>query len=517
VHNNYFLLRQLTVKLEAILSAAVVSECFSQNKDELIIRFERKGDPFFIRASLSPAFSCLSFPENFHRARKNSIDLFERLIGQRVEGIRQFENERSFAIQFSNAIWLLFKMHGNRSNILMFENNVAGEFFKNNVAADTMLTLDTLDRKIDWGRENFEKHHDKPESIYFTFGKEVWRYLKTRHYQSQTPEQQWDEIQHVLGLLNDPIYYIIEAEQKINFSLLPSERIVKQFQDPIGALNEFFAHYSQHNAFISEKASGIARLRSRIEATENYLQKTRSKLLEIENDNNYKIWADLLMANLHSIKPGTERVILPDFYHENHEVEIKIKKDLSPQKNAALFYKKSKNQQIEINHLQTLIESKQKENAKLVSQQLQLETAHDLKSLRKAIQDLNIPEKEKQVAPLPYREFEYNGFKIWIGKNAQSNDIVTLKYGYKEDLWLHAKDVAGSHVLLKHQAGKNFPKDAIEFAAQLAAYYSKRKNESLCPVTVTPRKYVRKRKGDPAGMVVVEREEVMMVEPSRGD
>ena len=118
------------------------------------------------------------------------------------------------------------------------------------------------------------------------------------------------------------------------------------------------------------------------------------------------------------------------------------------------------------------------------------------------------PAKEKQVASLPYREVEFNGYKIWIGKNAQHNDTLTLKYGYKEDLWLHAKDVAGSHVLIKHQAGKNFPKDVIERAAQLAAYYSKRKNESLCPVSVHLEN-VRKRKGDPPGMVVVEREEVV--------
>jgi predicted ribosome quality control (RQC) complex YloA/Tae2 family protein len=515
VHNNYFFLRQLTLKLKGILQSTVVSECFSQSKDELIIRFEKNDDPFFIRASLSPAFSCLSFPENFHRARKNSVDLFQNLIGQRVEGIRQFENERSFAILFSNNFSLLFKMHGNRSNILLFENGTAVELFKNNIAADFSLTLDMLDRHIDWSRENFERHHDKLEGTYFTFGKEVWKYLKDRHFQSRPIEQQWEKIQHVLYLLINPTYYILGKENKITFSLLEADQIVKQFHDPIKALNEFFTHYSQQNAFSTERASALSYLKSSIEATDSYLKKTTTKLRELESDNNYKIWADLLMANLHAIKPGTDHVTLPDFYHENHNVEIKIKKDLTPQKNAALFYKKSKNQQIEINYLQALIEGKQKEKTKLVAQHQQLEAAVDLKSLRKARQ-LNIVEKEKQAVPLPYREVEYNGFKIWIGKNAQSNDILTLKYGYKEDLWLHAKDVPGSHVLIKHQAGKNFPKEVIEFAAQLAAYYSKRKNESLCPVTVTPRKYVRKRKGDPAGAVMVEREEVVMVEPWNG-
>ena len=104
-------------------------------------------------------------------------------------------------------------------------------------------------------------------------------------------------------------------------------------------------------------------------------------------------------------------------------------------------------------------------------------------------------------------------FRIWVGKDAASNDELTLKYAHKEDLWLHAKDVAGAHVIIKFQAGKKFPKDVVERAAELAAYNSKRKNDTLCPVAFTPKKFVRKRKGDPPGAVVVEREEVMMVVP----
>ena len=109
---------------------------------------------------------------------------------------------------------------------------------------------------------------------------------------------------------------------------------------------------------------------------------------------------------------------------------------------------------------------------------------------------------------------EFHGFKIWIGKNAQHNDTLTLKHTFKDDLWLHAKDVAGSHVVIKYQSGKPFPKEVIERAAQLAAYHSKRKTDTLCPVAYTSKKFVRKRKGDPAGAVVVEREDVILVEPT---
>ncbi|MFM7855154.1 MAG: NFACT RNA binding domain-containing protein, partial [Flammeovirgaceae bacterium] len=155
------------------------------------------------------------------------------------------------------------------------------------------------------------------------------------------------------------------------------------------------------------------------------------------------------------------------------------------------------------------IAQKKKEMLEIEKKIRSVETSQDIKLVRKSNENGRI----KNEPPLPYREFEFKGFKIWLGKNAEANDELTLKHSYKEDLWLHAKDVAGSHVLIKHQANKPFPKDVIERAAQLAAFYSKRKNDSLCPVTVTPKKFVRKRKGDAAGAVVVEREEVVMVEP----
>src|SRR5690606_38664090 len=123
----------------------VISECFSQHKDELIIRFETQEKPFYIKASLSSAFSCLSFPQTFQRARKNSIDLFPGIIGHRISAIRQFNNERSFALILEEGKALLFKMHGNRSNIILFQDSAAAELFKNNFPGDGVLNFETLD------------------------------------------------------------------------------------------------------------------------------------------------------------------------------------------------------------------------------------------------------------------------------------------------------------------------------------------------------------------------------------
>ncbi len=514
MHNNYHFLRQLTPPLSLKLKDCVISECFSQNKEELIIRFETRTNPFFIKASLLASFSCLSFPDNFQRARRNSVDLFGELIGQRVESIRQFENERSFALMLSNQYALLFKMHGNRSNVILFTEGKSFELFRNNLPEDEVLVLDGLDRKIDWSRESFELHRDKLQSYYFTFGKLVWKYLDDNGFQNATSDQQYQSIQTLRSDFEKPNYFITEINNKLYLSLMPLGNIIKEFSDPLKAINDFFLSYTHHQALSKEKLAALSALKSKLHSGVLYCRKTSDKLHELETNNNYKTWADLIMANLHAIKSGTEKVLLQDFYQENHLVEIKLKRNLSPQKNAEVFYRKSKNQQQELDRLKQSIETKQKEIEKINEQIRKLENTEDLKGIRHLSTSFGLnATTEKQAGPLPYHEFEFHDFKIWVGRNAQSNDTLTLKHSYKEDLWLHAKDVAGSHVLIKHRAGKVFPKDVIERAAQLAAYNSKRKTESLCPVSVTQKKFVRKRKGDPAGTVVVEREEVIMVEP----
>lgn len=514
MHNNYYFLRQLSAALEKVLQGTVISECFSQSKDELVIRFETRTKPFFIKASLAPSFSCLSFPDDFHRARKNSVDLFNDLIGQRVQSIRQFKNERSFALILSEERSLLFKMHGNRSNIILFRNDTAHDLFKSSLVQDEAISLSTLDREIDWTFENFVRHKDTIQSLYFTFGKLPWKYLEARGFKDLSSEQQWNALEQMISLLENPTgYYITSVGQSLVLSLLPLGSVVKELGDPIMAVSEFYYTFIQQQALQQERASLLASLRAKLEGSRSYYKKNEEKLAELSNDHNYKTWADLIMANLHVLKPGLDKVTLPGFYPPYEPVEIRLKQSLTPQKNAAAYYRKAKNQHIELSRLQKTLEDKRKEIETLDLQLQQASSAADLKALRSYIQQTGLkPQEKKQMPSLPYHEFEHKDYRIWVGKNAQANDELTLKYGYKEDLWLHAKDVAGSHVLIKHQAGKNFPKDVIERAAQLAAYYSKRKNESLCPVVVTPRKFVRKRKGDPAGMVVVEREEVILVE-----
>ena len=513
MHNNYFFLKQLSVTLQSRLEGFTLVSCFSQNKDELILEFNNATDSFFIKASLLTSFNCLTFPVGFHRARKNSIDLFINTLILKVKSVRQFNNERSFAIELENNFRILFKMHGGQSNIILFEGSKVKEIFKNRMIADLELNYNQLDRIIDWSKEGFLENLATLESYYFTFGKQVWEYLYENGFKSEPVDGQWKLREDLLQKLERPTYSIQPKSGRLIFSLLPSSHPVKQFSDPIEAINEFFYLFTSSVNFGSEKNKIVSQLNTQLQGAEKYIQKNQQKLTELTEINTYQAWGDLIMANMHTITQGMGKVVVEDFYHDNKPIEIKLNREWNAQKNAEVFYRKSKNQQIEINKLKETIEAKQREIEKLMRQLNEINEELEIKGLRKKIEVVGKPMKEKQTAPLPYHEFEFKDFKILVGRNAEANDLLTFKYSFKDDLWLHAKDVAGSHVLIKFQSGKNFPKDVIERAAELAAYNSKRKTDSLCPVVFTPKKFVRKRKGDPAGAVVVEKESVVMVVP----
>ncbi|MCX8489874.1 MAG: NFACT RNA binding domain-containing protein [Cyclobacteriaceae bacterium] len=512
MHNNFYFLRQLSKALDKKLNGFTLVSCFSQNKEELILEFNNSTESFFVKASLQPAFCCLSFPSSFHRAKKNSIDLFPVAILKKVKSIRQFENERSILIELEQEVSLLFKMHGSQSNVIQFKNQKAQGIFRNQFQNDFGISLAGLDKSVNWSKELFIKHLHELQKNYFTFGKSVIHYLEEKLKALPTDDDKWSFFQRTKNALEVPHYYLTKKYNKLSLSLIPMDEVVSEFDNPISAINDFYYRYTISTSFEIEKAKTLKTLSDQLKGSNSFIAKNIQKVNELTNDTHYQLWGDLVMANMHEIKTGAETIDLINFYTHQPE-KIKLKRELNPQRNAEVFYRKAKNQQIEIGKLNETILSKKLTNEKIKQSIENLEKAEDMKTVRQFGKEESSLNKKTKPKPLPYHTFEYKGFQIWVGKNAEANDRLTLKHSYKEDLWLHAKDVAGSHVIIKHQSGKNFPKDVIERAAELAAYNSKRKTDSLCPVAYTPKKYVRKRKGDPAGTVIVEKEDVVMVVP----
>ncbi len=516
MHLNYYFLRFLTYELANLLLSAKLVKAFSQSKDELMIEFETKsGRPFFIRASLTSNFSCLSFPDEFKRSRKNSIDLFTQLKDGTVHKVQQFKNERAFLIEFESGLSLLFKLHGNRSNILLVSKNEVLELFKRNLANDNNLDVEGLDRKLDQSLTEFQKTTDL-NTVFPTFGKVVKGFLVAEGYHELEVDEKWGLLKKTEGLLNQGRFYLCEFEgAKPVFSLLKLNNKCRELsKNPIEAINEYYRFYTKTYYLKSGKDKIVKHLTTEQQRIKRYVKKAQNKLDELKFGPHPKELGDIIMANLHAIETGVKEVELFNFYNDKY-IKVRLNKELTPQKNAENYYRKGKNRVIEEENLSLSIKSKS-ERLKEISRIVRdIDNSTDLKELKALVKkhDLSLSSKSKEKT-LPYKEFLVNGFRVWVGKNAKANDELSLKYRYKEDLWLHAKDVPGSHVLIKHRSDKKIDENTILRVAGIAAYYSKRKTDSLAPVIYTPAKYIRKPKGSPPGSVVVEREKVILVKPT---
>jgi predicted ribosome quality control (RQC) complex YloA/Tae2 family protein len=291
--------------------------------------------------------------------------------------------------------------------------------------------------------------------------------------------------------------------------------VLREFADPIEAINSFYVNYNKTDTLDKEKAVILRKLNKEKKQTEVYLQDAYARLEKVDSDIKNEEIGHILMANLHQIEDRLESVELFDFYR-NQPIKIKLKSDLSPQKNAENYYRKSKNEKIEIDKLMENIESREQILKDIQQHIASIETIESIREFRNYIKTNQLQESKNPKLELHqlFKRFEVEGFEVLVGKNSKNNDLLTQQYAYKEDLWMHARDATGSHVVVKYKSGRVFPNSVIEKAASLAAYYSKRRNETLAPVIVTKKKFVRKPKGFPEGAVVIEKEEVVMVEPS---
>ncbi len=511
MQNNYYFLSHFVVELKKIILDKLLVECFSQQKDELILGFRSDTDSVYVKASLLPDFACLSVQDDFQRAKKNSVNLFQPIVGASVTDIIQALNERTFVIYFSDYKALYFKMHGNRANILFFDNeNIAG-LFKKKLVKDHSIALKAIDREIDQSYEAFQKVAGNYAVLFPTFGKIVKHHLAEQGYDSKPIPHQWQMILEVLEKLKQGEYYLVELEGKLALSLIPIGEVLKSFSSAIEAVNQFYIQYQKHFKLSRAKTTLIKQLENQLKKTGNYIQKTQVKLDKLENSRKNDEIANIIMANLHAIPSNVDRVELFDFY-QNQTIEIKLKLGLSPQKNAENYYRKGKNQKVETKQLKENIHQKEIMLSAITEQLEEVKCIEDYKTLKGFIKT-NANSTNKPEKGLPYRKVNFQGFDILIGKSATSNDELTQRIAKKDDLWLHAKDVSGSHVVVKAAGQQHFPKPVIEFAAALAAFHSKRKNDSLCPVIYTLKKHVRKPKYALPGQVVVEKEQVILIEP----
>jgi predicted ribosome quality control (RQC) complex YloA/Tae2 family protein len=220
---------------------------------------------------------------------------------------------------------------------------------------------------------------------------------------------------------------------------------------------------------------------------------------------------DIVTANIHKIVKGQTTVECEDFYDEDMAViSIPISPILSPQQNAAKFYKdytRMKNAEKELTKQMELGETELIYLQSVLEELNRAQTEAELEEIKRELQDGGYlrPEagrkKVKQAKLQPMRFESTDGYPIYVGRNNRQNDELTFKLARKDDIWCHASKVHGSHVIISC-GGTTPPDDTITQAAQLAAYYSETSGGQNIPVDVTPVKQVKKIPNGKPGMVI---------------
>lgn len=518
MHNNYYFLRVLASSLRQKLMYARLKQCFSQEKDELVLGFERQnGEEFWMKCCLGPQFSCLQFPDNFHRAGRNSVDLFSDVLLAEVQEVEMYENERAFSLHFLGDFVLLFKMYGNRANIILFRDGEFQSLFQSRLKKDAEISLANLHRPIDQSWEAFQASDGNYSVLFPTFGKEIKSHLLSLRYENALLNPRWDILQTLKADLENPTLYVYHREDGVYLSLLKSEaEALYVGHDPLEALNALYKYHYSIGEFLKEKTQLLAFFQRAQDKTRLYLQDLLNQGSKRGASVPYEEIANIIMAHLHLIPANVNAVELPDFYRDSI-IKVKLNASLSASQNAENYYRKSKNYAKELAHWQEQVDRKRDELKLWEERWEQVNQATHRKQLKAFIPLLTKDTSQKAIEEIPFKVFDVQGWTVWVGRNAKNNDLLTMKYAKRHDVWLHARDVAGSHVVIRNPQQKVVPKQVIEEAAGLAAHFSKRQHESLCPVIISSKKYIRKTKDLLAGQVIVDREEVILVPPARID
>ncbi len=431
--------------------------------------------------------------------KKNALVQLKALNGEIVKSVSLMFLDRLVRIDFSNNFKLVFKGFGRFSNVILLgSNNSVVQVFRLNFKEDWNFILD----------ENDERWWELNKPINPTALKEYL--IKFKNIISKD-EVFWDcfdfnkffesyanldmKFQYSNGKI-ELVEYGIEISKKSVFENI--DKIIKQ-------LVKAYYFNSKYRLLKTDLIKKLTKLNS----YNTGLQQQRSILQERRS---YKEIGDLVMSNAHSIKKGVSEALITDYFTGNR-IRIKLNKELTASQNAEKFYKKAKNESLEL----AAIEEKLNNTAELISK-----TNNDLEELSKVttltdFQNLKFSLKEKAASPgkqnqSTARKYSWNGIEFWVGKNAKSNDWI-LRNATKNDIWMHASGVAGSHGLIRKINLSQLKNKDLEIAASITAFYSKGKNQALQTVMYAERKFVSKIKGGNAGQVKVQKWETIDVEP----
>lgn len=307
------------------------------------------------------------------------------------------------------------------------------------------------------------------------------------------------------------------------FAFLPIRQYGSSVQaDSFGQLlDAFYSERDRRDSFRQKSQSVRKTVTNLCQRLERKLAVQEQELAQTYDREKLRRTGDIVMANISRITKGQTVLTAQDFYDpEMKTIKIRLSPTLSPQGNAAKYYKDYARMKTAETELTNQLSLGRRELAYLKSVLSELERAQtepELAAIREELTAggyLKEPGKKRmKTPPLPPMRFvSADGFPIYVGRNNVQNEELTFRLARKDDLWLHAQKVHGSHVIISCN-GATPPDDTVTQAAQLAAYYADTVNGQNVPVDVTPVRQIKKIPGGKPGMVIYHTYRTVVVDP----
>lgn len=310
----------------------------------------------------------------------------------------------------------------------------------------------------------------------------------------------------------------------VHISQYESLAKIEHFATMNEAIESFYMKKASSESIRQRSSDLLKFLQTSLDRCYKKLQIQDQTLKKAAEREKYKMYGDLLTANIYRINQGMKEIALENFYSENmEEIKIPLKEDLSASQNAQRYYikynkektaeaetlKQKKLNEEEIDYLESVQEAvgRCETNSEITQIRNELIEEGYLKNKGRLQR-----KKKENITPMHF--VSDDGYDIYVGKNNKQNDYVTLKLSRSTDIWFHTKEIHGCHAIVKTSDAMEVPDETYLQAARLAAFYSKGRGSENVPVDYTEVKNVKKPSGAKPGMVIYASYNTLYVTPS---
>jgi predicted ribosome quality control (RQC) complex YloA/Tae2 family protein len=471
-------LERIAEELNDVLSNTTLFRAWSNESGSLHLLFHDEGRAFTVSISTDPHYGTVLLGDAIVPPGKNVLHLLPALIGQQCHAVTKVENDRIVTFHFASHTLHALLFTGNRANIVVTEGMVIIDALRNSKElTGSVLTID-----------------ERPPVL-------------GKHY--TLLEGDFDDV--IARIRASTEYVLLEKDENVLFSLveLPGWTVRERSDDLFALLRRTVGLRRHRDRLHRLKADALKLLQREKHRLERMIDNMTSDEATADHAAHARHLADLLMSHSSPTSTGLETIVVSDW--EGGEVTITLNPLRSIVENATMYYEKAKRSERAAEHRAIRLPAVKVRLQSVLQEIRDVEATTDVKDLQRYMKNTDLGPTPTS----PYRVFVLDeDYTLYVGKNAANNDQLTMRFAKQNDWWFHARGSSGSHCVLRGPASGKPPKNILEQAAAIAAYYSGSRNASWTPVVYTQRKYVRKPKGANVGAVRLEREDVIMVKPA---